>query len=128
MAMSMLIRQMRQQFTGELTPSQAAMGKRLEWEGPCSVADLARAEKVKHQSMLATVNAAETAGVVERRPHPTDRRQVLIALTDQGRRLLEERWQTGSDHLAQLMTERLTPDEQQTIVEAAALLRRLSES
>ncbi|GAA0398206.1 hypothetical protein GCM10010357_19170 [Streptomyces luteireticuli] len=126
-AMSLLIRQMRQNFSGELTPSQVAMGKRLEWDGPCSVAQLARAEKVRHQSMLATVNAAEAIGVVERRPHPTDGRQVLVALTDRGRTLLRERWQSGTDYLVQLMTDQLTPDEQRTVTKAAALLRQLGE-
>ncbi|MFF4740878.1 MarR family winged helix-turn-helix transcriptional regulator [Streptomyces sp. NPDC001262] len=128
MAISLLLRRMRQQFPGDLTASQAAMGRQLEWEGSCSVADLARAANVRHQSMLATVKAAEAAGVVERRPHPSDGRQTLVTLTSHGRQVLRDRWQTGNDYFAQLIEECLTPEEQQKIAEAVALLRRLAQA
>ena len=49
-----------------------------------TTADLARAEFVKPQSMGTTLADLEQAGLVQRRPHPTDGRQVLFALTAEG--------------------------------------------
>ncbi|MFF4283359.1 MarR family transcriptional regulator [Streptomyces kronopolitis] len=107
--------------------SQVAVLKRLDREGSLNVADLARAEKVRHQSMLASVNALESAGLVSRSSHATDKRQVLITLTDAGQTFLRERHQVGQSRLARLMTERLTPAEQRILAEAVVLIRRLAE-
>ena len=71
--------------TRELTWSQVAIMARLEEAGPLTTADLARAESVKPQSMGGTLAAMEAEGLVERQPHPTDGRQILYALTDEGR-------------------------------------------
>src|SRR3984957_12925771 len=71
--------------TRELTWSQVAIMARLEEAGPLTTADLARAESVKPQSMGGTLAAMEEEGLVERQPHPTDGRQILYALTDEGR-------------------------------------------
>ena len=68
----------------ELSWSQKAVLVRLDTEGPATTAELARAEGVKPQSMGATVAALEDMGVVERKPHPTDGRQMNIALTAKG--------------------------------------------
>ena len=58
--------------------------RRLDTDGPATTADLARAEGVKPQSMGATIAALEEKGIVERKPHPTDGRQMNIALTAKG--------------------------------------------
>ncbi|MFI1972092.1 MarR family winged helix-turn-helix transcriptional regulator [Streptomyces cinnamoneus] len=127
-AVSSLVRQVRQASAPQgVTLSQVALLKRLDREGPHTVAELARAEKVRHQSMLATVNSAEAAGLVERSPHPTDGRQVLISLSSDGHTFLTERRQAGHDRLTSLLAERLTPDELQTVARTAALLKRLAE-
>lgn len=36
------------------------------------------------------LDTLERRGLVQRRPHPTDRRSLLVSITDQGRRLLDE--------------------------------------
>ncbi|MFI9081460.1 MarR family transcriptional regulator [Streptomyces sioyaensis] len=124
----LLIRQLRQAAAGQgVTMSQVTVLKRLEREGPSNVADLARAEKVRHQSMLASVNALDAAGLVSRSPHSTDKRQVLITLTEEGRKFLRERHQVGYTRLARLMAERLTPAEQRMLAKTVSLIRRLAE-
>ena len=52
--------------------------------GPATTAELARAESMKPQSMGATVAALEEMGMVERKPHPTDGRQMNIELSAKG--------------------------------------------
>jgi len=54
---------------------------RLARDRPAAPADLARAEGMKPQSMGTTVAALEDMGMVERKPRPTDGRQVNIELT-----------------------------------------------
>ncbi len=64
---------------------------RLAKDGPATTADLARAESMKPQSMGTTIAALEEMGIVERKPHPTDGRQMNIELTAKRRRRAEER-------------------------------------
>jgi DNA-binding MarR family transcriptional regulator len=71
--------------------------------------------------MTARIDRLEKAGLVERRPHPTDRRATLVRLTDKGFDLIEtimpEHEEAARDILAPLSL-----DEQKTL---NALLARL---
>ena len=113
--------------TRELTWSQMAIIARLDSHGPLTTADLARLESVKPQSMGVSLAAIEQEGLVERRPHPTDGRQVLFALTEDGvivrrqTRLAKQEWLRDA-------VGRLTTDERQTLVAAISLFRRIGES
>src|SRR6201997_3685798 len=89
LAIGQLVRRLRMEVNpGELSWSQLATLARLAKMGALTTADLARAEFVKPQSMGTTLADLEQAGLVQRRPHPTDGRQVLFALTAEG---MEER-------------------------------------
>lgn len=126
--MGQLLRRLRAMTnTRELTWSQVAVMARLEQAGPMTIADLARAEAVKPQSMGATLGAMEEEGLVERRSHPSDGRQVLFALTAEG---LETRRKVRLAKHEWLMTAvaELTPAEQKTLVSAIELIRRLANS
>jgi len=84
-AIGQLVRRMRAASAAqELSLTEAAVMARLAKDGPATTADLARAEGVRPQSMGTTVAALEEMGMVERTPHPTDGRQLLIALTPAG--------------------------------------------
>jgi len=111
----------------ELTWSQTAALSRLESAGSMTTADLARAESVKPQSMGATLAELEREGLVERQPHPTDGRQVLFALTDEGVEARRKRNAAKQKWLLAAMA-KLDPGEQQTLMSAAALIKRLGES
>jgi DNA-binding MarR family transcriptional regulator len=127
-ALDRLLRRIRVEAADHgLSLSQSSLLKRLDREGPAAPAALARAELVRPQSMLATVNALQTEGLVVRRPHPTDGRQVLIALTEKGRTRLRQRGELREDAMVRLMAERLTPAEQHALSESVELLRRLGE-
>lgn len=109
-----------------LTPSQRSVLHRVEAGGPTTIAALARAELVRPQSMRATVGVLEERHMVERSPHPTDGRQVVLALTERGREALHELHRAKQDWLAEALHTRLDARERQTLAEAAAVLKRLT--
>jgi DNA-binding MarR family transcriptional regulator len=108
------------------TPSQRSVLHRIDGGGPTTIADLARAELVRPQSMRATVGALEERGVLQRAPHPTDGRQVVLSLTDAGCAALADLRRAKHDWLAEALRTRLGPAERETLAEAAALLKRLT--
>lgn len=111
----------------DVTLSQASALSRLDREGPATTVTLARAERVRPQSMGATLAALEEAGLVERSPHPSDRRQAIMSLTEQGRLRLAEVRREREGWIASALAERLDEREQAVVVEALGLLARLAE-
>lgn len=94
--------------------------------GEMTVGELAAAERVQPPSMTRTVNCLEEGGYVNRRPHDTDGRQVLVVLSEQGREsLLADRARRDA-WLAQRLRE-LTADERAVLRRAAPILDRLSQ-
>ena len=123
-----LKRRLREQGSvGDLTPSQIAVVRRLDADGPATISALARAEGVRPQSMGATVAALEAAGLIQGRPDPDDGRQTLISLTPACRERLTQGRAARQDWLTRQI-ERLTPEERARLAAAADILRRLSES
>jgi DNA-binding MarR family transcriptional regulator len=87
LAISLLVRRVRADAPQELREfswTQKAVLSRLEKEGPATSADLARAEGVKPQSMGTAIASLEEMGLVERKAHLTDGRQMNIKLTAKG--------------------------------------------
>lgn len=128
LATAQLVRRIRAESDShEMGWSQLAISGRLDKGGPATTAELARAEAMKPQSMGATLSMMERDGLVERRPHPTDGRQVLFALTAEG---VEARRRRGIAKRKWLMAAMagLSPAEQRTLIAASALIRRLGES
>ncbi|QNN53775.1 MarR family winged helix-turn-helix transcriptional regulator [Nocardioides mesophilus] len=93
--------------------------------GECSVGELAALERVQPPSMTRTVNCLEEGGYVVRRPHETDRRQVVIALSQRGEETLAADRRRRDAWLAQRLRE-LTPEERQVLRQAAPLIERLA--
>src|ERR1700757_4846675 len=83
-AMGLLVRRLRAAASHDLSLTESAVLRRLAKEGPATTADLARAESMRPQSMATTIAALEEMGLVERKPHPTDGRQVNIEITAKG--------------------------------------------
>jgi DNA-binding MarR family transcriptional regulator len=108
--------------------SQGAVLGRLDREGPCSVSDLAAAERVRPQSMAQTVGDLEADGLVSRTPDPQDGRRALVSLTDSGRAVLEAERRRRDGWLAQAMASELSAEEREALMRALPLLRRLVES
>jgi DNA-binding MarR family transcriptional regulator len=73
-----------------LTLTQMSALGTLNRHGPCTPGELAAYEKVQPPSMTRVLARLEERGLVARAAHPTDRRQVLVALTDVARAVLTE--------------------------------------
>ena len=95
--------------------------------GDLTVGELASHERVQPPSMTRTVNALEVRGYVTRRAHETDGRQVVVALSEQGRTTLLADRARRDAWLARRLRE-LTPGERDVLRRAAPLLERLATS
>ena len=71
-----------------LSMGQMAVLGALYRNGEQSVGELAAHERVRPPSMTRTVNFLADGGYVDRRAHASDGRQVVIALTEEGRAVL----------------------------------------
>jgi DNA-binding MarR family transcriptional regulator len=126
-AVGLLIRRVRAAAaTHELSWSEAAVLGRLRRDGPATTADLARAETVRPQSMGATVAALEGMGLVERKPHLTDGRQVNIVLTAKGTAVCKTSKDAKLTWLAQAIA-RLDDKDRETLFAAGEIIKRLVE-
>lgn len=124
-----LKRRLREQANvGDLTPSQIAVLRLLDRDGPMTVTALARAEGVRSQSMGATVSTLEAAGIISGSPHPTDGRQTILSLTPTFRERVKAGRAAHEDWLFRAIRSELAPAEQQDLACAVALLRRLADS
>ncbi len=128
LAIGQLLRRLRAEANAsELSWSQLSALARLDKGGWMTTADLARAEVVKPQSMGTTLADLEQEGLVERRPHPTDGRQVLFGLTLEGAEARRKRTIAKREWLLAAMA-KLDPAERQTLISAIALIQRLGEA
>ena len=112
-------------YSGDFTPSQASVLRRLETEGPATVTALARVEGVRPQSMGATVSVLEAAGLVGRAPDPADGRQSILSLTATAREVFEAGRAAREDWLSRAIRTRFTSAEQEELASAVELLKRL---
>lgn len=110
----------------ELSLTESAVLARLGRDGPATTSDLARAEGMRPQSMSAAVATLEERGLVERKPHPSDGRQLNIALTDKGAEVRSSTKDLKRAWLAQA-TSRLEDEERQILARAGDILKRLLE-
>jgi DNA-binding MarR family transcriptional regulator len=110
----------------ELSLTEIAVLGRLGRHGAATTAELARAEGMKPQSMSAAVAALEERGLVERKPHPTDGRQVNIALTEKGAAVRNSAKDLKRAWLAQA-TAGLDEEERQALARAGDILKGLLE-
>jgi len=89
--------------------------------------ELAEHEKVQPPSMTRVIAVLEERGLVRREPHATDRRQVILTVTEEGRDVVQRVRRRREAWLAQRLQE-LTPDERQILRAAAPILEKLSQS
>jgi DNA-binding MarR family transcriptional regulator len=110
----------------DLSLNQLAVLGTLGRRGPLSVGELAAAERVQPPSMTRTVNCLCDLGLVRREPHPSDRRQVVVHLSDEARRVLDEDRRRRDAWLARQLPD-LTPDERRLLRQVAPILERLAQ-
>jgi DNA-binding MarR family transcriptional regulator len=86
----------------------------LHRDGPQRMADLASALDVTPRNVTTLVDGLERDGIVQRRPHPTDRRATVIELTDSAHGAVER----SMEHEAAIgeLFEKLTPVDRATLI------------
>jgi MarR family transcriptional regulator, organic hydroperoxide resistance regulator len=89
---------------GELTQTQIRAMFKLDMAGEATAGDLAKAAELSPASVSAMLDHLERDGIVERSRSDSDRRVVVVSLTESGRALLaekRERWRArGREALA----------------------------
>jgi DNA-binding MarR family transcriptional regulator len=105
--------------------NQASVLGRLDREGPCSVSDLAAAERVRPQSMAQTVGDLEADALVARNPDPRDRRRALVSLTAAGKARIEADRRAREGWLVKAL-EALPEADRDTIERSIEILGRLA--
>jgi DNA-binding MarR family transcriptional regulator len=121
-----LIRRLRAE-RGGIPLGQITVLGRLERGGPAGISALAAAERVRPQSMAATVAALDAGGLVARSADPGDGRRALIELTAAGRAALLADRRRREDWLADAIARDLSARERRVLAEATALLARLAD-
>jgi DNA-binding MarR family transcriptional regulator len=121
-----LNRRLRQaRAVGDLTFSQLSALTSLQLAGALTPRELADVERVQPPTMTKIVGKLEDLGLVARTPHPTDRRQVILAATEQGRVVYAQFEKARNEWLALQLAE-LTPDERDTLERAAQILQQVA--
>ncbi|MEV1004666.1 MarR family transcriptional regulator [Nonomuraea sp. NPDC050202] len=115
----------RQAAVHSLTPTQFATLAAVERHSGITPGELAELEKVQPPSMTRVIAALEERGLVARTPHPTDRRQVTVSVTEAAEKLLKEERRRKEAWLTQRLKE-LSPEERSILRQAAPILEKLS--
>lgn len=122
---SRLRRRLRELRAGEgPTPSQTSVLSRIEKGGPATASELAAAERVRPQSMAATVAALVEAGLVQRESDPDDGRRQLVTLTESARAWISTNRRARDEWLGQALGATLDAEELERVVDAMALVER----
>ena len=122
-----LRRRLRETYdNGDLTPTQTSLFSRLDKDGATTASALAAAERVRPQSVAATLSTLDERGLIERRPDPDDGRRQLVSVSAAGRSFLDDKRRIGEEWLARALHECFTEAERRTVIEAMTLLERLT--
>ncbi|GAA3665450.1 MarR family transcriptional regulator [Nonomuraea antimicrobica] len=125
-SLARLTRRLRRQAAAHsLTPTQFATLAAVERHSGITPGELADLEKVQPPSMTRVIAALEERGLVARSPHPTDRRQVTVSVTEAAAKLLKEERRRKEAWLTQRLKE-LSPEERSILRQAAPILEKLS--
>jgi DNA-binding MarR family transcriptional regulator len=113
--------------TAPLSLTQFAALAAIERHGSMTPRELADHEKVQPPSMTRVIAHLEDRGLVARRPHPTDGRQVVLTATEAGAALLSDERRRKEAWLAMRLGE-LSEDEREVLRRAAPVIDKLSRS
>ncbi len=109
-----------------MTLTQASALSTLRDEGAQRVTDLAAREGVRQPTCTGLVNSLEEQGLVRRRVDETDRRAVMVELTEDGHRALAAITDARVEVLARYLGG-LSDDERDSLARALPSLLRLVE-
>jgi DNA-binding MarR family transcriptional regulator len=109
-----------------LTPTlHAALGT-VEVHGPITAGQLAAHERVRKPTMTRTIRELVDRGLIERLPDPLDGRVTWLRVTPAGAELVRSARRRSETYLTKQLRA-LTPQERETLQQAAAILESLVE-
>ena len=132
-SVSRLARRLRAQRTlsgmteAVLSETQLAALSALEVHHAMTPGELAEHEKVQPPSMTRVIAVLTERNLVVKSPHPTDGRQVILTVTEEGRAVVQRVRRRKDAWLAQRLAE-LTAAERATLRAAVPILEKLSQS
>ncbi|WBC13646.1 MarR family transcriptional regulator [Micromonospora sp. WMMA1998] len=125
-AITRLNRRVRQaRPVGDLTVTQLSALTSLKLAGALTPRELADVERVQPPTMTKIVAKLEERGLVQRTPHPTDGRQVILAATEGGRAVLDQFERARNEWLANRLAA-LSEEERDTLRRAADILQAIA--
>lgn len=110
---------------GDLTQTQLSALTSLELAGAMTPRELAEAERVRPPTLTRIIAKLETLGLIQRTPHPTDGRQVVLSATETGRQVFIEHRRARDAWLTKRLAG-LSPEDRETLAAAAEILTRLA--
>ncbi len=110
---------------GDLTATQLSALTSLQLAGALTPGELADIERVRPPTMSKIISKLEERGLVQRSPHPSDGRQVILAATPRGREVVAALDRVREEWLAQRLAE-LPAADRDILRRAAEILRRLA--
>jgi len=119
-------RRLRQEGGTELSPTLTAALATVDRHGPLTPSELAARERVRRPTVTRLVARLEADGLVARTAAPADGRSTLVAVTAEGRALLEQMRTRKDAYLARRL-EALGAQERAVLERAAAILERMLE-
>jgi len=111
---------------GELSTAALGLLATLHREGPMPGVALAEAEGLQPQSLTRLLASLVAGGMIERTPDQADRRNLVIAITRDGRRALRAAMQARRRWLNDALADRLSDSERDTLIAASELMLRLA--
>ena len=109
-----------------LNPSKLILLGWLMRKGPLTPSELAALERVRPQSLTRILASLEEDGLISRQAGENDRRQSVIAITEQEYAAFSHDMRERDSWLATVMTQRLSPTEREVLRLAVQLMERLA--
>jgi DNA-binding MarR family transcriptional regulator len=112
---------------GDLTVTQISALQSLDAAGALTPRELADVERVQPPTMTRIIARLEERALIQRTPHPTDGRQVILAPAPAGRELLTAYGRARDEWLATRLAS-LSAEERDTLLRAADILSRIAKN
>ena len=125
-ALARLSRRLRRHELAGLTPTQLAALATVEQSGPIRLGDLAAIEGIAPSTLTRLISALEDSGYVKRCADPTDARASTLAVTSEGREMLDRIRTETTLVLARSLGD-LTPAQRSVLAAALPVLEQLAE-
>ena len=125
LACQRIARRVRFESTSAVAPHQFSVLVYLHRVGPQTPTQLAAHDRVSAPSMTRTINCLVDEGLVERFPHPDDRRQVFVRATEAGESVVRETIAERDTWMLKHLEDK-TPEQLALLRQAADLLLEVS--